>query len=44
MSDQHQNSPLKIRALPLSLDGLAVAAALALALLVWLGVFKRIPW
>jgi hypothetical protein len=44
MSDDHKNAPSKTNALPLSLDGLAVAAALALTLLVWLGLLKRIPW
>jgi len=44
MSNEQQNTALKTGKLRLSLDGFAVAAALALALLVWLGIFKRIPW
>jgi hypothetical protein len=46
VSDKAQTTNVASRAakLGLSLDGWAVALALALALLVWLGWIGRVPW
>jgi hypothetical protein len=44
--DKIQNTNVARRAarIGISLDGWAVALALGLALLVWLGFIKRVPW
>ena len=46
MSDNIQSTKVASKAarIGLSLDGWAVALALALAALVWLGWIKRVPW
>ncbi|HXW55898.1 MAG TPA: hypothetical protein VEJ67_09135 [Candidatus Cybelea sp.] len=46
MADNSQTTKIagKAASLGLSVDGWAVALALALTLLVWLGWIKRVPW
>ena len=46
MSDKTEatNVARKAAGLGISLDGWAVALALGLALLVWVGWIKRVPW
>ena len=43
MSD-HPSKPKPFQRLRLTLDGWAVAAALALALLIRLNLIRRVPW
>jgi hypothetical protein len=46
VSDKTENTNVarKAAGLGISLDGWAVALALGLALLVWVGWIKRVPW
>jgi hypothetical protein len=44
MSEPENNQKPRAAVARISLDTLAVATGLALALLVWLGVLKHIPW